>query len=324
MAQRLLLAWCLTVQAISSPPPPAVTSVTDANFDALTQSASRSPHVFILLTARDPKYGCPTCKDFEAVITRVAAAFQVEQQEEIAAPIIFGVADYPTASRVFKQFGVDTVPLLYHFGKPPLAPDQFVLDSDTDNFDSVAYFVTMHTGTRLSGKQPAYLRVGAEGGGGGGGAALFSLLALTSVSGALLFYWRASLGVAVLSVIAWYQRQVLLWFLGGLSLYYIAVSGVLFDVIKGVPFAGGWDARTGRFFIMLPQAGSQSVAEGLLIGVLNVACAASVVALLVLLPRVRDAGTRTLYGVSAVATFVLCYSNVVAMYRMKHPGYMRW
>ena len=63
------------------------------------------------------------------------------------------------------------------------------------------------------------------------------------------------------------ERAVLCATLSLQGVYYIAVSGVLYDIIRGVPFVGA-DSRGNPIFIN-PNSGTQFGAEGMIVGTLS-------------------------------------------------------
>ena len=220
------------------------------------------------------------------------------------------------------QYAVDTVPALVLFPPTTSKPHargtfppswRFPLSSSTDNAESVAAFVHERTGAPLDAQWAARSRLET-------GASFAPALVVIAASLAAIVYFTRS---GLVRLLRWARERVRWWLLlGALAFYFVGVSGLLFDVIRGAPLLGT-DARTRRPSILIQQAGVQSVAEGLLVGGLNLACAAAVVLLVRVLPRVADYGQRTVLAVAALSAFMLCYSNIVGFYRWKQPAYLR-
>lgn len=78
--------------------------------------------------------------------------------------------------------------------------------------------------------------------------------------------------------------------------------------------------QTGQTIFFYPHSGSQFVAEGFIIGALNVLCAASLVCLVAFVPRVR-ASQRSMALIACLATFAFCFTKIQGFYQMKNQWY---
>ncbi|RYG50852.1 hypothetical protein EON67_04525 [archaeon] len=104
------------------------------------------------------------------------------------------------------------------------------------------------------------------------------------------------------------------------GVYFIAVSGALYDVIRGVP-PFGYDSRTRKVIVVSPSSGSQYAVEGFMVGGFNIGCAMAALLAALLIPRVRSQSSRAL-GMAALAlVFVFCYMQIIGWYRLKNPWY---
>lgn len=104
------------------------------------------------------------------------------------------------------------------------------------------------------------------------------------------------------------------------GIYYIAVSGVLYDIIRGVP-PFGFDPVKKRMIFFAQSSGTQYVVEGLIIGGANVLAALSAVLLVRVVPKLANEQWR-------VGATVLCSMGVVGgfwfnlmQYTYKNPWY---
>ena len=121
-----------------------------------------------------------------------------------------------------------------------------------------------------------------------------------------------------LAVFAWAQRQVWIWVLGSVSIYFIAISGVLYDIIRGVPFAGA--NRKGGIEVFSTQSGMQYALEGLVIGAINTVIGASALVLVLWAPKMTGQSQYTLVAICC-SVFLAFFMMLVQLYRMKSPWY---
>lgn len=104
------------------------------------------------------------------------------------------------------------------------------------------------------------------------------------------------------------------------AVYYISVSGVLYDIIRGVP-PFGYDPRTKRMVVVAQQSGTQYGVEGLIIGGFNMAAGLGVIILTRVLPRMKDSSARNGVAAGAAALFLIFYFQVYSWYHYKNPWY---
>lgn len=100
-------------------------------------------------------------------------------------------------------------------------------------------------------------------------------------------------------------------------MYFVSVSGGVFDIIRNpLPF---YCTRGGCSFVH-PSSSYQFVVEGLIVGGLNMACAAAVVFLSRNAWKLDQANRGMAVGI-AVVVFVLLYGQLVGLYRFKSRWY---
>jgi len=78
---------------------------------------------------------------------------------------------------------------------------------------------------------------------------------------------------------------------------------------------------TGQILFFYPQSGQQFVAEGFIIGFLNLACAIALICVAVVAPKLQDEQTRTFAMIGSIAVFVFCFRMIRSLYVMKNPWY---
>lgn len=106
--------------------------------------------------------------------------------------------------------------------------------------------------------------------------------------------------------------------LGCVFVYFIAISGVLYDIIRGVPFAG--INRKGGIEVFSTQSGMQYALEGLVIGAINTVIGISALLLITWAPKLTGTSQQTLVAVSC-GIFLVFFMMLVQLYRMKSPWY---
>lgn len=121
-------------------------------------------------------------------------------------------------------------------------------------------------------------------------------------------------------LISWVRGATFIWVLAGVAVYFIAVSGTLYDIIRGVP-PFGYDPKTKRLILFAQSSGTQYAAEGWIIGALNVGCGFAVVFMSLFAPRLKDASNRASSIVAMGCVFILFFYSVWSNYRYKNPWY---
>jgi hypothetical protein len=70
-----------------------------------------------------------------------------------------------------------------------------------------------------------------------------------------------------------------------------------------------------------PQSGSQFVAEGFIIGFLNVAAAGGLIFLAVFAPKFKSQRSKDYSLIFGLLVFVLCFMQTRSLYKMKNRWY---
>jgi len=116
----------------------------------------------------------------------------------------------------------------------------------------------------------------------------------------------------------WSQKQKWIWILLAVGVYFIAISGVLYDIIRGVPFAGV--NRRGGIEVFSTQSGVQYGLEGIVIGFINTIIGTSALVLVLWAPRLSGQ-TQMMVVTVCCAVFAMFFMMLSSFYRMKSPWY---
>ncbi len=114
-----------------------------------------------------------------------------------------------------------------------------------------------------------------------------------------------------------------LWIMACIGVFFIAVSGVLYDIIRSVPWISV-DPNTRKPVIVIAQNGTQTVLEGLLVGGLNIAAALVVIALTQWSRYIKTSSTKSYTAVILLGVFFFAYTTIVSLYRYKNRWYMQY
>jgi len=114
-----------------------------------------------------------------------------------------------------------------------------------------------------------------------------------------------------------------LWIVLCIGVFFIAVSGVLFDIIRSVPWISV-DPQTRKPVVVIAQNGTQTVLEGLLVGALNIAAAVVIIALTHWSRYVKTSSTKSYGAMILMGVFFFAYTTIVSLYRYKNRWYMQY
>jgi hypothetical protein len=110
------------------------------------------------------------------------------------------------------------------------------------------------------------------------------------------------------------------WVIVSLGVYFISVSGFVFDVVRNVPIVG-FNPKTRSIDFWSPSGSSQYAVEGFVMGLHLLALAAVVLILTLVFPKVKDLGNRNLFVATGVATFAVVFMNETALFRYKNGAW---
>jgi len=265
----------------------------------------------VYLTANHPKFKCAVCKQMDSELALVASAYAKSVQAKKEEPNTFFVRlDYESAKNVFTSYQLNTVPLLFYI---PAAGDskakdyevsirdRFQVPADPDA-ESIASFLQDRSGISVKVERSK----------------IFAYISMLIVFGIL----AALVQPIINSMPIWLKivQAKPLWMLVSAGVYTCAISGLIFDIIRS-PQMYYANPNTGQIQFFYPQSGNQFVAEGFIIGGLNVACAVAGILLLKLAPTVKDEQSKTMVVVLGLVTFFICFRSIRSLYTMKNPWY---
>jgi oligosaccharyltransferase complex subunit gamma len=290
-----------------------VLALDDSTYTHFATSKPRGYTLFVFLTAASPKYKCTICKllerEFELLAESYVAGVKAAKGDE---NVFFIKLDYEHSSRVFQQYQVMSVPLIFH-----LSPYHGEREGETDfdiaqrdklqisqqdiDAEFIANFVRDRSGVTVRIQRSmvgVYLTL----------VAVFAILALLvkPVIDSLPF---------LLSLV----RMKWLWIVVSVGVYVCAISGLIFDIIRSPP----WYRTTpkGEVMFFYPQSGNQFVVEGFIIGFLNLLCAGSLVFLAVAAPKFKSDSNRTSAVIGGMVVFIFSFFQIRALYVVKNRWY---
>lgn len=285
----------------------------DATYHYYAVAKPRPYSLIVFMTAAHPKFKCSICKQIDNEMSLVAQTYATTMAANKEAPKVFFVRlDYESSQKVFQNYGVMSVPMVFHI--PSLlsadkvgqeyavnSREKFQIPSNPDA-ESIANFLKDRTSVALQIKRSM----------------IGSYITLLVVFGILALLVRPAINSlpAILAVL----RYKYLWALVSAGVYTCAISGFIFDIIRSPPMYHA-NAQTGQIMFFYPQSGNQFVAEGFIIGFLNLGSAIGLIALLAIVPRLKDEQTRTISLLVAIGCFVLCFRMVRSLYIMKNNWY---
>lgn len=114
-----------------------------------------------------------------------------------------------------------------------------------------------------------------------------------------------------------YREKKWLFTLGALVIYFVSVSGVMYDIIRNPP---PFYCREGGCMFVNPSSGQQFSLEGFLAGIFNIV-AAFVLWLLVKRYLSFNPENSTKYTFICLAVFTICFSFTIRFYVIKAGWY---
>lgn len=202
-----------------------IITLDDATYQYYAQAKPRPYSLIVFLTAAHPKFKCSICKQIDQEMSLVAQGYLQSCAEKKEDPAVFFVRlDYETAQKTFQNYGVNSVPLVFHIA-PMVSTDKigkdFTLQTrdkyqvpPTVDAESIASFLRDRTGVSVEIKRSmigAYITL----------FIVFAvLLALVRPAIDSLPFW---LGLV---------RRKSLWGVVSAGVYTCAISGLIFDIIR--------------------------------------------------------------------------------------------
>lgn len=286
----------------------------DASYNYYALNKPRSYHLVVFLTAAHPKFKCSICKSIDREMALLAQSYMKGVQARAEDPNVFFVKlDYESAQRTFSNYGVQSVPVVFHIGPVSAADkdgkggfsisprDRFQVPADP-SAEALASFVRDRASISVEIKRSMFWMY-------------VTILAFFAIMAALV--------KPVIDSLPFWLRLVrtkAIWALASGGVYTCAISGLIFDIIRS-PQMYYANPQTGQIMFFYPQSGNQFVVEGFVIGFLNVACAASLIFVTVFAPHIKDEHKRNICMGGGILAFVVCFRMVKRLYIMKNQWY---
>lgn len=81
------------------------------------------------------------------------------------------------------------------------------------------------------------------------------------------------------------------------------------------------DNRSGQITLFYPQSGSQFVAEGFIIGFLNLMCGGALIFIAYAAPKFKSENNRSAAVIGSMIVFTICFTQIRGFYKMKNRWY---
>jgi oligosaccharyltransferase complex subunit gamma len=292
-----------------------VLALDDSTYNHFATSKPRGYTLFVFLTASNPKYKCTICKvlerEFELLAESYVAGVKAAKGEET---VFFIKLDYEHSSRVFQQYQVMSVPLIFHLspfhGEGGEGNKEYdiaqrdrlhISQQDTDA-EFIANFVRERCGVSVTVQRSKF----------------WTYVALLVVFGVL-----AALVKPVIDSLPFWLglvRMKWLWIVVSLGVYVCAISGLIFDIIRSPPW---YHVAKDHITFFYPNSGEQFVVEGFIIGFLNLLCSGSLVFIAIAAPKFKSESNRSSAIIGGMLVFLWAFLQIRGYYRMKNSWYGR-
>ena len=223
--------------------------------------------------------------------------------------------EFRDSQELFHRLGAKSLPFIFQVlpqthvegdGNIKLRPDDLMRHEDYGNqhwtADDISSFLADRAGLKVGKiERPSFVR-----------SPVFPFLALGMLGVAAALGWRL--------YHAAFMRNLTLWTVGVLFVYWFSVSGGMHNIIRGVPLV--YANREGVVQLFMPGAQGQLGAEGFITGTLYLLFALSLSALTYVTPHVKDEMARRVLGYVLLGVAYLSFRQVVVNYTQK-TGY-RW
>ncbi|KIO26222.1 hypothetical protein M407DRAFT_243789 [Tulasnella calospora MUT 4182] len=280
-------------------------------FDAIT-TPDRDWSVAIQMTALSGTHAkCEPCLMFKPNFESVASAWKKVPSKDRDYHF-FATLDFKDGQDVFRKLGLNSAPFVHFYpaAKGPLLEahpqtQMWTYDFNMHSFDAenFAHQLSSHTPVVIPWTKPFNW-------------ALFSSVVMTV---ALVASAYVLFGDAIIALLT--SRWI--WALGCLAFILTMVGGYMFVKIRMNPWAGAVRGRDGRPMISYVANGYQNQygAETWITTALYSVLGASQICLIMYAPKVPSAARQRTAVMIWIAVSWMLFSVLVAIFKMKHPGY---
>lgn len=202
-----------------------VITLDDSTYNYYATSKPRPYTLMVFLTAAHPKFKCAVCKEIDSEFTTMAESYAAgAKRGEEQKDIFFLRLDYENSQKVFQNYRVNSVPLLFHLAphqgteKPgaeyQISPrDRYQVPTHPDA-ESLASFLNDRANVSIKIERSKIV-------------SYIILLVVFAILAALVQPVIYALPV-ILKFIQWKP----LWIVVSLGIYTCAISGLIYDIIR--------------------------------------------------------------------------------------------
>jgi len=277
------------------------------NLDTYTtfvMDAERNYSVFMLFTATHHKYKCTQCRVQAESYSNFGKSYAryygntYDSPQFYENPFFLGQLEPDVGMDIFQQYGFSNVPHFTYIapGKKKVSsiPDHDFFRNTNADAGEFSSFIESKIGVQI----PIYVDPTQQ---------------YMTFAAAIFF------GVAISKVL--YQKRNKLvnpmaWFVITMGLYFIVMAGLAYNIIRTPPFSE--IRQDGSHIFISPQARSQFVAEGLIIGALMTGTGLLFVVVGDIVPRFKVGGTQRLVFWCAAGVLFMCLVSINNIFFTKY------
>ncbi|PGH13788.1 hypothetical protein AJ80_06176 [Polytolypa hystricis UAMH7299] len=285
--------------------PSGAVELDDAVYEELTLKP-RDYHVAVLLTAKEAKYGCQVCREFQSEWDLLAAAWNKASKPDMPR-LILGTLDFSQGRGTFQKLMLQTAPILLFF--PPTVGPNAKVDASPLRYDFAGSMsadqVYAWLGRNLpEGYRPPIVRP-----------INYSRIigSITVVLGAITLFTVTS--PYTLPIIQ--SRNI--WAAISLIAVLLFTSGHMFNHIRKVPYVAG-DGKGGISYF----AGGFSNQFGLesqIVAAVYAVLSFTTIVLAMKIPRIADRKSQQVSVIIWGLVLFGAYSFLLSIFRTKSGGY---
>ncbi|KAJ3219429.1 hypothetical protein HDU67_001260 [Dinochytrium kinnereticum] len=297
-----LNAKIASLEAMTLNNPASPITLDTRSFKLLTEKP-RNYSSFIVLTAMGREYNCEPCREFASEFGLVTQGWAKTRE---AGRSYFGTLDFKDGQEVFRLLQIQSVPYVLHY-PPSEGPHYKVIAKDFELYDlnrrglkaeDLAQWIENVSRVQIKVSRPVDYSV-------------YLVYAAGTISTLIILSLISSSLIEILQ----HKR---LWISISLGCILLFCSGFMWNQIRGAPYTG---VRDGKQQLIAGGFQSQYVIESQIAGVLYALCALFIVVLVSMVPQISDSGFRKVSVYFGVIGFLLTYSVILRMFKIKNGGY---
>ncbi|PHH67390.1 hypothetical protein CDD81_160 [Ophiocordyceps australis] len=278
----------------------------DASFQAMT-AAPRDFAAAVLLTAKDPRFGCAMCREIQPEWELLGRSW-ANGDKQGEARMLFATIDFADARDTFVSLGLQTAPVLFFY--PPTEgphattrtePIRYDFTTGTPSAEQIHNWIARHLPGRPHppvSRPFNYLRLAST---------VTLLLGLATLS--------YSAGPYILPLVQ--NRNI--WAAGTMIAIVLFISGHMFNHIRHVPYVTG-DGRGGITYFsngFQSQLGLETQIIAAIYGLLTFCT----IGLTTRVPRMSSPQNQLIASLSWLVVMYLLNSFLLRVFRIKNNGY---